>query len=95
LSERAWETKEECATTLLSLPSFLRIVVPFSQCFSLVSYGSVGGASSVIDRQINFDRKLLRRIEQITEMASSSSIQKKSRHLFVVAKSKVEIQICP
>jgi hypothetical protein len=59
------------------LSNYLKIVIPFSQCLSLVSYGSVGGASSVIDRQINFDRKLLRRIEQITEMASSNSIQKR------------------
>jgi hypothetical protein len=44
----------------------------------LSSYGSVGGACSVIDRQIKVDKKLRRRIEQIREMASSASIQKKT-----------------
>ncbi len=49
-----------------------------AQSFSLGSYGSVGGACSVIERQIKVDRKLRRRIEQIREMASSTSIQKKT-----------------
>jgi hypothetical protein len=44
----------------------------------LSSYGSVGGACSVIDRQIKVDKKLRRRIEQIREMASSASIQKET-----------------
>ena len=48
-----------------------------AQSFSLGSYGRVGGACSVIERQIKVDRKLRRRIEQIREMASSTSIQKK------------------
>jgi hypothetical protein len=49
-----------------------------AQSFSLGSYGSVGGACSLIERQIKVDRKLRRRIEQIREIASSTSIQKKT-----------------
>ena len=45
-----------------------------AEYFSLGSYGSVGGACSVIERQIKLDRKLCRRIEQIREIASSTSI---------------------
>ncbi len=41
-----------------------------AQSFSLGSYGSVGGACSVIERQIKVDRRLRRRIEQIRGMAS-------------------------
>ena len=49
-----------------------------ARLFSLGSYGSVGGACSVIERQIKEDRKLRRRIEQIREMASSTSSQTKT-----------------
>jgi len=41
-----------------------------AEVFSLGSYGSVGSACSVIERKIKLDRTLLRRIEQIREMAS-------------------------
>jgi hypothetical protein len=46
--------------------------------FSFRSYGRVGGACSVIERQVEGDRKLRRRIEQIREKASSTSSQKKT-----------------
>jgi REP element-mobilizing transposase RayT len=49
-----------------------------ARLFSLGSYGSVGGACSMIERQIKGDRKLRRRIEQIREMASSTSNQTKT-----------------
>lgn len=52
-----------------------------AQLFSLGSYGSVGGACSVIERQTKVDRKLRRRIEQIREIASSTSTQTKARPL--------------
>jgi chromosomal replication initiation ATPase DnaA len=41
-----------------------------AQSFSLGSYGSVGGACSVIERQIKVDRRLRWRIEPIREMVS-------------------------
>jgi len=41
-----------------------------AQSFSLGSYGSVGGACSVIERQIKVDRRLRRHIEQIRGMVS-------------------------
>lgn len=41
-----------------------------AEVFSLGSYGSVGSACSVIERKIKLDRTLLRRIEQIREIAS-------------------------
>ena len=40
------------------------------QSFLLGSYGSVGGACSVIERQIKVDRRLRRGIEQIRGMVS-------------------------
>jgi hypothetical protein len=49
-----------------------------AQLFSLESYGSVGGACTVIERQIKRDRKLRSRIEQIREMAISTSTQTKT-----------------
>jgi len=49
-----------------------------AEVFSLESYGSVGGACGVIERRIRFERTPRRHIEQITEMVSSPSIQKKS-----------------
>ena len=49
-----------------------------AEVFKLGSYGSVGGACSVIERQIKFDRALRRRIEQIGGMVSSTFIQKKT-----------------
>ena len=47
-----------------------------AQSFSLGSYGSVGGACSVIERQIKVDSRLRCRIEQIRGMVSWTSIQK-------------------
>jgi len=41
-----------------------------AQSFSLGSYGSVGGACSVIERQIKVDRRLRRPIELIRGMVS-------------------------
>jgi len=46
--------------------------------FSLGSYGSVGGACSVIERKTKSDRALRRRIEHIRGMVGSTSIQKKT-----------------
>jgi hypothetical protein len=47
--------------------------------------------SRVIDRQINYARKLLCCIEQITEIASSTPIQKGVDTFLIVAKCKIEI----
>ena len=60
--------RELCETSLKEI----------ARLFSLGSYGSVGGACSVIERQIKADRKLRSRIEQIREMASSTSSQTKT-----------------
>ena len=47
-----------------------------AEWLSLGSYGSVGGACSVIEKQLKGDsRRLQRRIEGIREMVSSTSIQ--------------------
>jgi len=61
-------TRELCDTSLKEI----------AEVFSLGSYGSVGGACSVIERKTKLDRSLRRRIEQIRTMVGSSSIQKKT-----------------
>ena len=61
----------------IDLPEFQSLFPTFkemAQSFSLESYSSVGGAYTVIEPQIKVDRKLRRRIEQIREMASPTSI---------------------
>ena len=60
--------RELCGTSLKEI----------ARLFSLGSYGSPGGACSVIEGQIKGDRKLHRRIEQIREMASSTFSQTKA-----------------
>ena len=45
-----------------------------AELFSLGSYGSVGAACSVIEKQLKVDRGLLRRIEQIRKMTSKSIV---------------------
>jgi len=46
--------------------------------FSLGSYGSVGGASSVIERRAESDRTLRRRIEELRKIVCSTMIQNKT-----------------
>ena len=45
-----------------------------AELFSLGSYGGVGAACSVIEKQLKVDRGLRRRIEQIRKMASKRII---------------------
>lgn len=45
-----------------------------TEIFSLGSYGSVGGACSVIEKRAKSDRTLRRRIEQLREIVSSTII---------------------
>jgi len=45
-----------------------------AELFSLGSYGGVGAACSVIEKQLTVDRGLRRRIEQIRKMTSKRSI---------------------
>ena len=47
-----------------------------AKLFSLGSYGSVGGACSVVDRQLKEDMKLRRRIEEVRQRVRSSSVGK-------------------
>jgi hypothetical protein len=61
-------TRELCGLTLKET----------AEVFSLGSYGSVGGACSVIERRIKSDRKLLGRVEQIREMVRSGYVQTKT-----------------
>jgi putative transposase len=55
-----------------------RSLKEIARVFSLGSYGSVGGACSVIERRIKTDRRLCRRIEQIREKVSQKFIQTKT-----------------
>jgi chromosomal replication initiation ATPase DnaA len=48
------------------------------EIFSLESYGSIGWGCGLIERRIRYERMPRRHIEEITEMVSSISIQKKS-----------------
>jgi chromosomal replication initiation ATPase DnaA len=49
-----------------------------AEIFSLGSYGSVGGACSVIEKRAQWDRTLRRRLEQLREIVCFTIIQKKT-----------------
>jgi chromosomal replication initiation ATPase DnaA len=61
-------SRELCDTSLKEI----------TEAFSLGSYGSVGGACSVIERKTKLGRGLRRRIEHIRGTVGSTSIQKKT-----------------
>ena len=45
-----------------------------AELFSLRSYGGVGAACSVIEKQLKVDRNLRRRLEQIRKMTNKRTI---------------------
>ncbi len=85
--KQQWWHRREVASLVqppvdkIDLPDFESLfpsLREMTQSFSLEGYSSVGGAHTVIERQIKVDRKPRRCIEEIREMASPTSIQKKT-----------------